>query len=50
MQSIDANINEESSVRYYAKVPRPAATEEWLLAIQRQPTRNPKADDEKPAH
>jgi hypothetical protein len=31
VQSIDANIAEESSVRYYAEVPEPAATtEEWL--------------------
>jgi hypothetical protein len=37
-QHIDANINEEnSSVRYYALVPEPAATtEEWLESIRRE--------------
>jgi hypothetical protein len=31
VQSIDANIAEESSIRYYAEVPEPcASTEEWL--------------------
>jgi hypothetical protein len=31
VQSIDANINEDSSVRFYAEVPRPASTtEEWV--------------------
>jgi hypothetical protein len=31
VQSIDANIAEESSVRYYAEVPEPcSSTEEWI--------------------
>jgi hypothetical protein len=35
VQSIDANINEEGSVRYIAEVPRKAATtEEWLESIR----------------
>ena len=33
-QTIDANINEDSSVRFYAEVPRLASTtEEWLARI-----------------
>jgi hypothetical protein len=30
-QTIDANINEDSNVRYYAEVPKPcSSTEEWV--------------------
>jgi hypothetical protein len=37
VQSIDANINEESSVHCIAEVPRKAAsTEEWLESIRRE--------------
>src|SRR3954470_19233058 len=48
-QTIDANINEESSFRFYAEVPRPAATtEEWLAG---NPTpKNPEAGDPQPTH
>lgn len=50
-QTIDANINDESSVRYYAEVPRPAATtEEWLAGNPVAAQRNPKADYDKPTH
>ena len=31
VQSVDANINEDSNVRYYAEIPKPClTTEEWL--------------------
>jgi hypothetical protein len=42
VQSIDANINEDSNVKLYAEVPRPIESlEEWLkgnpVAAQRNP-------------
>src|SRR5262245_23303606 len=37
VQQVDANINEDSSIRYIAEVPRPAATtEEWLESIRQE--------------
>src|SRR5262245_56310132 len=42
VQSIDANLGEDT-VRYYAEVPRPAATtEEWLAGNPVQPSGPPK--------
>jgi len=46
-QTIDANINEDSKVRYYALVPKPClTTEEWLAGN----TKPPAASDCKPPH
>ena len=45
-------FNEDGgSVRYYAEVPRPAATtEEWLAGNPVAAQRNPKANDDKQTH
>ncbi len=47
-----AGISEDnSSVRYYAEVPRQAATtEEWLAGNPVAAQRNPKADNDKQTH
>jgi len=51
VQSIDANINEDSSVRFYAEVPRLAVTtEEWLAGNPVSAPRNAKADEDKQTH
>ena len=64
-QTIDANINEDSSIRYYAEVPRLAATtEEWIQgnpvpkkAVTTEewpaglaPQRNPESHDDEARH
>jgi hypothetical protein len=50
VQSIDANINEDSNVRYYAEVPKPcSSTEEWL-AGNPPPLKTPAAIGHKPTH
>ena len=45
-QSIDASINEDSSVRYYAEVPKPCSTvAEWVAGNplpQKPEANNPK--------
>src|SRR5262245_25383639 len=44
VQQVDANINEDSSVRYYAEVPKPCTTiEEWVAG-------NPKSEASEPKH
>jgi hypothetical protein len=51
VQSIDANINDGGSVRYYAEIPMKAAsTKEWLAGNPAVAQRNPKADDNKQTH
>ena len=52
VQSIDANISEDGGpVRYYAEVPRKAATtEEWLAGNPVAAQRNPKANDDQQTH
>ena len=46
VQQVDANINEESSVRYYAEVPKPClTTEEWVAGNPK-----PATSDNKPTH
>jgi len=46
VQQVDANINEESNVRYYAEVPKPClTTEEWVAGNPK-----PTASDNKPTH
>ena len=47
VQQVDANINEDSNVRYYAEVPKPClTTEEWLAGNPKPPA----ASDRKPTH
>jgi hypothetical protein len=47
VQQVDANINDESNVRYYAEVPNPCLmTEERLAGNPKQR----KANDRKPTH
>jgi Family of unknown function (DUF5681) len=49
VQQVDANINDESNVRYYAEVPKPCSTtEEWLAG--NPPLKTPEANDQKPTH
>jgi hypothetical protein len=44
VQQVDANLNEDSSVRYYAEVPKPCTTiEEWVAG-------NPKPEASEPKH
>jgi hypothetical protein len=51
VQQVDANINEDSNVRYYAEVPKPCATtEEWLAGNPVAPQRNPEANDDGARH
>src|SRR5262245_3715954 len=49
VQQVDANINEDSSVRYTAEVPKPCRTvEEWVAGNSVPKT--PEANDHKPTH
>src|SRR5262245_23545461 len=46
LEQVDANINEESNVRYYVEVPKPCSTvEEWVAGNPK-----PAASDSKPTH
>jgi len=47
VQQVDANINDESNVRYYAEVPAPCSTVEELVAGN-PPMKTPQADDHEP--
>ena len=51
VQQVDANIEENSSVCFYAEVPKPCSTtEEWLFGNPVAPQRNPEANDNGASH